>query len=250
MDNAAKSIIMVGGVIIGTIVISIMVYMFSVFGSFSGDMAQKIGAEKALKFNSDFFQYEGRVDITAQEIVSCINKAKQQNDSTGLGRDESGHIHVIIHDESGTHDVLMNDPGQSPTIDAHTTTSQFISDANAHHRIYRCGAYIRNVFTINYDDSWYTSISGKNDINDVTEEEKAEMRRKYSFDVEYEKISNDIHTTGNNRRGNPLSVLSNHVVINPSTSLVDEIHFFIANRDPYNSLNLERCVFNKANPSP
>ena len=45
MENAAKSIIMVGGVIIGTMVMSIMIYLFSVFGSFSGEMSQKMNAK-------------------------------------------------------------------------------------------------------------------------------------------------------------------------------------------------------------
>lgn len=82
MENAAKSIIMVGGVIIGTMVMSIMIYLFSVFGSFSGEMSQKMNAKKNLQFNNNYFQYQGRIDITAQEIKSIINFTKEHNDST------------------------------------------------------------------------------------------------------------------------------------------------------------------------
>ena len=50
MENASKSIIMVGGVIVGVLVVSVMIYMFSVFGSFSGDMTSKMNSEKSLQY--------------------------------------------------------------------------------------------------------------------------------------------------------------------------------------------------------
>lgn len=132
MENAAKSIIMVGGVIIGALVVSIMVYMFAVFGSFSGDMASKINSEQSLQFNNNFYKYEGRVDITAQEIVTCANFAKEHNKSTGLTRNENGYVKVFV----GTTEVTVDNNNQI-RINGETA-NDFINNANLNRRIYGC----------------------------------------------------------------------------------------------------------------
>ena len=84
MDNASKALIMVGEILIAMMVVGIIVYSISNFGKFSSNMNQKLEQNTQIEFNNTFYRYDRRIDITADEIVSVINFAKNTNDSNEL----------------------------------------------------------------------------------------------------------------------------------------------------------------------
>lgn len=80
MENASRALIIAGEVIIALLVISLMVAIFFAFGNFSSNMHKKLSNEQIIKFNDNFTQFEGRINITAQDIVTTVNYVKQLND--------------------------------------------------------------------------------------------------------------------------------------------------------------------------
>lgn len=84
MDNASKALIMAGEILIAMLVVGMIVYAITKFGKFSSNMNKQISQNKQIVFNANFLKYQGRIDITADEIVTAINFAKNSNDSNEL----------------------------------------------------------------------------------------------------------------------------------------------------------------------
>lgn len=104
MENASKALIMAAGVLIGVLVLSLGVYLFSSFGSTAAQI-QKENEDKLLsKFNSQFTVYQGRKDITIYEILELANLASENNkyyglDSSNKDNEETMYVSVKLHNE-------------------------------------------------------------------------------------------------------------------------------------------------------
>jgi hypothetical protein len=144
MENASKAIIMAGAILISTLIVSIMIYLFAVFGGFSRDMSTKISGEKITQFNNNFEKYSGRIDVTAQEIVSIINFAKEYNDENQLSTTDNDRIKVYIN---GTEFHTNGD--------IHGRQSDFINDSTNNNLIYKCNASILSITDVT-DNSGFT----------------------------------------------------------------------------------------------
>lgn len=78
MENASKALIMAAEVLVGVIIISIGVALFTIFSNYSKNTAMQIEATQIAEFNNNFLKYEG-VEVTAHDIVSIANLARQNN---------------------------------------------------------------------------------------------------------------------------------------------------------------------------
>lgn len=90
MENASKALLLGGGILIGLIVMSIGVYIFSTYSGNATSVDQNRQATEIKKFNVNFTKFEGRDDITIQEIVTLINFAEQYEKENGI------HIQISI----------------------------------------------------------------------------------------------------------------------------------------------------------
>lgn len=90
MENASKALLIAGGILIAMLVISIGVYLFANYIDLGSSYEQNMQAKEIQEFNVDFIKFEGRKDITIQEIVTLVNFAKQYEEQTGM------HIRVIL----------------------------------------------------------------------------------------------------------------------------------------------------------
>jgi len=79
MENATKALLIAGTVLIAIIMVSIAVYLHSLYSDQVDQYSETISATELQKFNSKFDVYLGRENITAQEIVSVVNLAKEYN---------------------------------------------------------------------------------------------------------------------------------------------------------------------------
>jgi len=79
MENASKALIIAGEMLIGLIVISIIAYLFVAMSKPAESLSSSLSQTEVDKINSYFAKFQDRQDITAQEIVSSINYAKEQN---------------------------------------------------------------------------------------------------------------------------------------------------------------------------
>ncbi len=97
MENASKALIMAGSVLIGVLLLTLGVYIFSLYGNYSKNMYSKIEAAKIDQFNTQFLKYYGTTNTvykdkddnekeynspilcTAHDIITLANLAKQSN---------------------------------------------------------------------------------------------------------------------------------------------------------------------------
>lgn len=73
MENASQALIIAGTILIALIVLSIGVYLVSTYSVVGESYDQSKESAELVKFNSRFTAFEGRDDITAQEIVTLYN---------------------------------------------------------------------------------------------------------------------------------------------------------------------------------
>ena len=90
MENASKALIMAAGILIGVLVLSLGVYLFTSFGNSAAQIQKENEINALNKFNSQFVAYQGRKDVTIYEILELANLASENNKYYGLDSSNSG----------------------------------------------------------------------------------------------------------------------------------------------------------------
>ncbi len=203
MENASKALIIAGEVLVAVLVITLMVSMFVAFSNFSSNMHERLSNEQIGKFNGKFTIYDGRINITAQDIVTTINFAKQANDARELyydTRTSSDYYTTVFIDGKDVFNSssFVNNQdkydNELPQI-----LSKFLNDDNANYPSYK-------------NNTVYFSCNASN-IKKHNDEITFDYVDKKSTDP-----SNDVH-------------------INEKTGLVDKIHFHTVDPSKVNIIN-------------
>lgn len=97
MENTSNALIIAGEVLIGILVLSFVAYIFIEFSTFSSNMHDNIAQAEITEFNSNFFILSNRSNITAQEIVTIINFAKQANDARELEWNDNSEYYIDVY---------------------------------------------------------------------------------------------------------------------------------------------------------
>lgn len=98
MENATKAFLMIAGTLIGVLILSLGIYLFSIFGQYSENAYQTMEENQITQFNSQFLKYYGQISrayidestgkektvqepikCTAHDIISLANLAYQNN---------------------------------------------------------------------------------------------------------------------------------------------------------------------------
>lgn len=98
MENATKAFMMAAGVLIGVLILSIAVYLFTIFSSNSEQVYKKMESNQITQFNNQFLKYYGQISrtyideqtgkekivqepikCTVHDIISLANLAYQNN---------------------------------------------------------------------------------------------------------------------------------------------------------------------------
>lgn len=89
MENASKALIMAASILVGVMIISVGVALFNSFSEFSRSTVQKVEDAKIAEWNNNYLKYYGNytddngkerpIQVTAHDIVSIANSAKQNN---------------------------------------------------------------------------------------------------------------------------------------------------------------------------
>ena len=103
MENASNALIMAASVLIGVMVLSMGVYLFSQFSTTSNQISKEIFETQLAEFNAQFTKLEG-TPCSAHQIVSICNLAKENNRNyygnewTTVNYDDSPYyIKVIVN---------------------------------------------------------------------------------------------------------------------------------------------------------
>ena len=106
MENATRAFIMAAGVLLGVLILSLGIYLFSIFGQYSANAYETMEKNQITQFNSQFFKYYGNttynyvnengkeetvtnpIKCTAHDIISIVNLAQQNNTQYQLTNEE------------------------------------------------------------------------------------------------------------------------------------------------------------------
>ena len=78
MENASKALIMAGGMLLAILIISLLMYAWSLFSKYQASKDSLSDVEDTAKFNEQFANYD-RDDVKGYEIISLINKITDYN---------------------------------------------------------------------------------------------------------------------------------------------------------------------------
>lgn len=84
MDNAVNALLIAGGVLIAIIVLTIGTYLVGKLGGTAESYTTQLDQVALQKYNSNFEIYNGRNDITAQEVVTAVSIARQKQQGTTI----------------------------------------------------------------------------------------------------------------------------------------------------------------------
>lgn len=84
MENVSKALLIAGGILVTILVLSVGIYLYTIFSNQSKEYNAVISETELQKFNSKFDVYVGRTDITAQEIVSVVNLSKEYGNTVKI----------------------------------------------------------------------------------------------------------------------------------------------------------------------
>lgn len=83
MENASNALLISGGILIAMLIIAMGVIIFSNYSEIGQTYDQTLQATEVQKFNANFLKFEGKTNITIQEIVTLANFVKQYNEKAG-----------------------------------------------------------------------------------------------------------------------------------------------------------------------
>ena len=86
MENASKALLMAAGVLVGIMILTIAVYLFSSFGGTSSQIQDNIRQNQISQFNSQFTKYEGKDNVTIYDVISMANLATENNQYYGFAK--------------------------------------------------------------------------------------------------------------------------------------------------------------------
>ena len=81
MENAAKALIIAGGTILAILVLSLFTYISMKMGTSTSRLYSKLEESDIAEFNQQFLNYDGKTDLTIQDVVTLINMSKDGNNS-------------------------------------------------------------------------------------------------------------------------------------------------------------------------
>lgn len=104
MENASKALIMAGGILIGILIISLAVYLFTDFGRTAADINDRNASQQLVDFNSKFTKYESYKDndgnwkTTVYDIVTLAGYAKENNEYYKESTEEQISVNIVNED--------------------------------------------------------------------------------------------------------------------------------------------------------
>lgn len=99
MENAAKALLIAGGVLITIIVVSVGIYLMRDMGEQTSKFYEIMEHAEITKFNEQFLKYEG-LDLNMQDVISIMNLARDNNEKNQLVSGDERYIKVAFANSS------------------------------------------------------------------------------------------------------------------------------------------------------
>ena len=131
MENASKALIMAGGMLLAILIISLLIYAWSLFSKYQASQDSLSEIEDVSKFNEQFANYE-RDGIQGYEILSLVNKVIDYNyrksNAGGAKNDEKYTPITLIIDLSDKRDKLAASTGRLQLFSSQIYTQSAVSN--------------------------------------------------------------------------------------------------------------------------
>ena len=81
MENASKALMIGASVLIGILILSLGVYLFIFFSNYVGNAQEQMSASELAEFNDKYMKYDGKSNLTIQDVITVKNLALENNKS-------------------------------------------------------------------------------------------------------------------------------------------------------------------------
>ena len=79
MENASKALLISAGVLIAILLLTLFSYLMRQMGDSTSGIYSTLSQHEITEFNQKFLNYEGRDNLSIQDVVTIINLAKDNN---------------------------------------------------------------------------------------------------------------------------------------------------------------------------
>ena len=105
MENASKALIMAGGMLLAILIVSLLIYAWSLFSDYQSSQDKLADIEDTARFNEQFTNYD-RNDVEGYELISLVNQVvdyNQRKSNTGLNSENTTPIYIKINLKNETY---------------------------------------------------------------------------------------------------------------------------------------------------
>ena len=169
MENTSNALIIAGEILIAVLILSLFAYIVLQFGSFSAQMHEEMIESQIASFNNNFTVYSYRTNITAQEIATVINFAKQSNDDKELNWNDSSDYYINVYIDgqnvfnSGKYAKSKDEYENSNKFDE--IIRKFIKENNI--KYFSCNALVKNGNKVELNDNDITFNNVTDQVNRI-----------------------------------------------------------------------------------
>ena len=99
MENASKALLMAGGMLLAILILTLLIYAWSLFSKYQSSGEELANIENVSKFNQQFTNYD-RNDVEGYEILSLVNQIvdyNQRKSNTGKNDENYNPISIKIN---------------------------------------------------------------------------------------------------------------------------------------------------------
>ena len=87
MENAAKALLISGGVLIAVLLLTLFSYLFSQMAGSSSNIYAALEKHEKDEFNQQFINYEGKKELKVQDVATLINLSKNSKENSKFKTD-------------------------------------------------------------------------------------------------------------------------------------------------------------------
>ena len=79
MENAAKALLIAGGMLLTILTLSLFVYVFRIMAANSANIYDELSESEITEFNQKFLNFERKEKVTMQDVITILNLAIDNN---------------------------------------------------------------------------------------------------------------------------------------------------------------------------
>lgn len=107
MENAAKALLMAGGVLIGILILTLAAYLYASFGGTSQVIQDRMDSNELEQFNNRFISYQSK-ECTIYDVLTVVNMANEFNDKNELTSSDTNYYIKVLGPNSINNNLTID----------------------------------------------------------------------------------------------------------------------------------------------